>query len=193
MSNSAFILTREIADFHLVAFPAERSISTFNVADEITDNRKVPFELFVNLVNSKTGEKTEIVYIKEWPDFLPNELAWPLFSERMYKLIQNNLSGFEGVYWLPVTINAVREQKIYYLTCFEKKLDVLNLEESKFVGSIIMYSVISVEKAKNYEIFPPPSAMWKISPLIFVSAKMRRILDSAGLAGLRYEDVRTSS
>ena len=189
MKRKYFVLAVNYAQEDAVAYP-EKPLIGYELTDKIIEDKKVSFELFLKNRVDGTDKKILVDSLRQWPDFIANSLAWPLFSERMKNVIQENLKGTEGVYWLPVNINTKKEKVTYYLTCFESKLDVLDMNKSKFVGSMTVLPVFSLKKIIKFEIFQPPSSLWKISPLIYVSEKIRAVLEEKNMRGLKFEDTR---
>ena len=53
-----------------------------------------------------------------WLDYQPNSLAWPLFSEKLKKLIEKMLTGKEGLKWISCNICCGKETRTYYIPHF---------------------------------------------------------------------------
>jgi hypothetical protein len=171
--------------------------------DQIEDFNEInilPYEL--NLMKISFGNqgilKSEnLEDIKEiWLDYMPNSLAWPVLSEKIKNIIEIHLTGNEKLNWLLVIINGNGEKRNYFIPHFNKKLDVLDLNVTIFVGDSdqIFEPCFDFKKIKNFEIFPLPSAfnLWKITPNIMVSEKIKKEILKEKCTGINFGNVRIS-
>lgn len=125
-----------------------------------------------------------------WPDNLNNDMAWPLFSERLKSIIATTLTGKEQLKWLVCSVVLNEESRKYYLPIFHSKFDIL--DETRCIyddyGCIIKY-VYSSLKVQPYSIFPEPdyNNWWEISPVLYVSEVLKKAIQKAKLTGLVME------
>jgi hypothetical protein len=127
-----------------------------------------------------------------WVDYLPNCEAWPLMSERLKKVIENNLTGEEGIDWIAAIVNGKGEQRKYFVLRFTKKLDVLDTERTMFVPGtdVIIRPCFSLAKVCRYSIFHKGDAyefLWKITPGIYVNEKLKKAIQKEKLTGIAFE------
>jgi hypothetical protein len=125
-----------------------------------------------------------------WQDYQLNSLAWPLFSLRLKTVIENELTGAEGIDWIMANINGKEEQKTYYIPRFKQMLDVLNLQETMYVQGTnhIIKPVFSFEKIKKYAIFSEPSNRdyWKITSGLYISETLKKAIVKAKITGVEF-------
>lgn len=99
---------------------------------------------------------TDITDLTEpWVDYQPNSLAWPIMSSKMKNIIENNLTGMEGIEWIKATINGRGEKRVYYILRFTKKLNVLNSEHTKYIPGTdqILKPCFSLLKVLSFSMF----------------------------------------
>ena len=113
-----------------------------------------------------------------WLDYQPNSLAWPLFSEKLKKLIEKMLTGKEGLKWISCNICCGKETRTYYIPHFIEELDVLNKDKCFYSnnGGLIK-PAYSFLKIKDYSIFPKPAMndLWQITAAICISDKVKTL------------------
>jgi hypothetical protein len=126
-----------------------------------------------------------------WLDYQPNSLAWPLMSERLKSVIEKYLTGNEGIDWIRAVVNVNAEQRTYYIPRFEKKLDVLDREHTKYVPGTdqILKPCFSLSKINKYAIFHDEIThdLWKITPFLNVNETLKKAIQKARLTGLDFE------
>jgi len=129
-----------------------------------------------------------------WLDYLPNSLVWPLMSEKLKLVVQENLTENEVVDWLDCKVNYGNEERIYYILRFNKILDVLNMAETSFVrgSDHIIRPVFSYSKVRNLNIFSKPAYqyLWRITSGLYVSEKLRKEIEEMNLTGLDFSKVK---
>jgi len=125
-----------------------------------------------------------------WPDYLPNNLAWPLMSERLKNIINDHLSGKEGINWISAYVGYKEEERLYYIPRFNKKLDVLDFEKTKYIPGTdqIVSPCFSLKKIQCYVIFHNDLTheLWKITPFLNVSDDIRKLIKKNGLKGMDF-------
>lgn len=79
------------------AFAPEGTKLAHELITELDDANELPFKLnLVKLTVGKNGliKSNDLSDLKEiWLDYQPNSLAWPLMSEKLKGVIENNLTG----------------------------------------------------------------------------------------------------
>ena len=127
-----------------------------------------------------------------WLDYQPNNLAWPLFSEKLKNLIETALTGREKLKWISCNICYKNEIRKYYIPYFTEGLDVLNKEKSFYAnnGNLIK-PAFSYRKIQDYSIFPKPSMnnLWQITAAICISDKVKKEIMKSKILCLNYEAI----
>ena len=126
-----------------------------------------------------------------WNDYLPNSLAWPLFSVKLKDIILKHLTGDEGVNWIKARVDCNNEHRIYYIPRFEKVLDVLDTQKTIYVSEtgFIIKPCFSLQKIKSFGLFHKPSQndLWKITSSLYVNENIRKEIIKEKLTGIRFE------
>lgn len=84
-------------------------------------------------------------------DYIADDLGIPLFSEQVRNIIDELMTGEEGIEWYEVPVVQSRNQYRYFAPKFTITLDILN-EDSSLYGvnkSILIKAVLSTEKIKK--------------------------------------------
>lgn len=84
-------------------------------------------------------------------DYIADDLGVPLFSEQVRNIIDELMTGEEGIEWYEVSLVQSRNQYRYFAPKFTRTLDILN-EDSSLYGvnkSILIKAVLSTEKVKK--------------------------------------------
>jgi len=176
--------------------PQEVEISTI-VIRELKGVNELPFELtLIKSTITKNGllESADLDGIKDiWLDYMPNSLAFPMFSERMREIIDHNLTGNENIDWITAKINGNNEDRTYYILRFNKVLDVLNYDKTSFIEDTDYVIIPTFELAKihNYSIFHIPSSdhLCSITTQIYINETLKNQLQKGKLIGLNFEKV----
>ncbi|UOE49513.1 hypothetical protein MTO98_00315 [Mucilaginibacter sp. SMC90] len=182
------------------AFAPEGSKSVYELINDLDNTTDLPFELkLFRLSVQKGGLKRDddlSSLDKIWLDYLPNDSATPLFSEKLKATIDSKLTGHEGVDWISVKVNGNNEQRIYFLLRFKQSLDVLDVEKTIFIKGTdrIIVPCFSHSKIKGYTVFtkPTPGNLWKIPSAIYVSQELKGAIQKEQMSGLNFEKVRVS-
>lgn len=177
------------------AFKPVGSKQAYELISELDGKNTLPFELnLIKLTVGRNGliESNDLSGLEElWLDYQPNNLAWPLFSERLKRIIENYLTGREEIDWISTIVKGGNEERVYYIPRFNKTLDVLNLEKTTFVPGTdrIMKPVFSVDKIKSYSIFNKPSAdgLKKIGHGVYTNEIVKKAIQQESLTGIVFE------
>ena len=182
------------------AFAPSNSKLSFELIPELAGVSKLPFDLELvklsagnkGLIESPDLSNLEVV----WYDFQPNNLGWPLISEKFKNLVCSNLTGKEFVNWVSATIRNGKEKRVYYIPRFEKKLDVLHLGKTTYVEGTdhIIKPHFSLKKINELAIFhkPDSSGFWKIPSAIYISETLKNDILKENLIGIGFEKVSVS-
>jgi len=176
------------------AFAPKGSKADHELVQILNGINKLPFEFsLVKLDVGKNGliESNDLSDLKEiWLDYQPNSLAWPLMSERLKLVIEENLTGNEQVDWIACNIKNGNEKRPYFILRFNKILDVLNMQKTMFVQGTdhIIKPVFDISKISAYTIFPKPSSydLWKITPALYITDELKKIIQKKKLTGLDF-------
>lgn len=129
-----------------------------------------------------------------WPDYIGNEDALSIMSEKMKDIIESNLKGTEGVYWIPITIEADGDVRPYYILRFKKFIKVLCKEKTEYYYEIPLNAVFYKEKALQYSVIPlQVKNLWDNLGSFYVNSEIRRQLVKADITGVKYIPVELTS
>ncbi len=177
------------------AFAPEDSKNGHELIKELAGAYMLPFELtLVKLSVGKNGliKNNNLSDLKKvWLDYQPNNLAWPLMSERMKSLIEVNLTGKEGVDWIACKVKNGDEERPYFIIRFNTMLDVLDMHKTMFVRETgyVIRPVFDASKIISYNIFTKPSLydLWKITSGLYVSETLKKAILKEKLTGIEFE------
>ena len=129
-----------------------------------------------------------------WVDYQPNNLAWPLMSEKMKDIIIENLTGRESILWINARIKTKDESKTYYVPCFKEKLDVLDEQKTVFVPGTkhIIKPVFSLNKVVIYSLFHKPQDFWEITSGLYISESLKKAMQKEQITGVGFEKTSVS-
>ena len=100
------------------AFAPKGTKPDYELIPDLNGVNVMPFELtLVKLSVDKNGlmKSDDLNGLNEiWLDYLPNSLAWPLFSEKFKDLVDKSLTGKESIDWIIAKVNGKGEKKILY-------------------------------------------------------------------------------
>ena len=175
----------------------------FQMIGELENVEKLPFDF--TLKNMVFGKKGFIYnddfskYKDLWGDCQLNNKCWLLFSERLYTLIGNLLTGEEGVRWISCNIVHQGEKRIYYTPFFTKMLDVLDMDNCFYDNrehtlENLVRPVFDFTKASQYTMFPLPCNfnLWKMPSSVYVSEDLKKAIVKAGIKGISFEQAAVS-
>lgn len=184
------------------AFAPEGTKLAQDLISDLEGIHQLPFEL--NLIKLDAGKdglikSNDLTDIKNvWKDYQLNSMAWPLMSEKLKSVIEANLTGKEEVDWIIVVVNGPDEQRTYYIPRFNKRLDVLDVENTMYVPGTnhTIKPVFSFSKISEYNAFTEPSSdnnLWKITSAIYISESLKKAIQKENLTGVSFEVTRVSS
>ena len=127
-------------------------------------------------------------------DYIADDLGVPLFSEQVRNIIDELMTGEEGVEWYEVPVVQSRNQYHYFAPKFTRTLDVLN-EDSSLYGvnkSILIKAVLSTEKIKEYSIVPivGSSEAFFFPTRIAISDRVKKALEKARVSGISFSPIK---
>ena len=169
---------------------------TYELISEILEKGKIDFHFvlkkYITIGRTKWEYSDDLSELKDtWVDFLPNDLIFPLMSERLKNVIISCLKGSEGVSFLPVMVHANNEQRQYFVLKFERKLDVLHQEKTKYVKNtdLIFMPVFSFLKIAKYSIFHKPSDESEIPRILYINGGLKKKIQKEKLTGVYFERI----
>ena len=127
-------------------------------------------------------------------DYIADDLGVPLFSEQVRNIIDELMTGEEGIEWYEVPVVQSRNQYRYFAPKFTRTLDVLN-EDSSLYGvnkSILIKAVLSTEKIKKYSIVPivGSSEAFFFPTRIAISDRVKKALKKARMSGISFSPIK---
>ena len=176
-----------------IQFPEEETSSTplaispdgektlIDWMEAIESNRRFPFQYRLSPKMSLDG-------------YIADDLGVPLFSEKVRNIIDELMTGEEGIEWYEVPVVQSRNQYHYFAPKFTRTLDVLN-EDSSLYGvnkSILIKAVLSTEKVKKYSIVPivGSSEAFFFPTRIAISDTVKRALKKARVSGISFSPIK---
>lgn len=134
-----------------------------------------------------------------WLDCQPNKEGWALYSERLQMLINNHLTGKEGLKWISCSVVCKEEQRRYFIPYFSEPLDVLDFDNSYYghreprIENLIK-PVFSYVKIQSYTLFPKPTTydFWKMPSGVYVSEDLKKAIKKEKMQGICFEEVAVS-
>lgn len=182
------------------AFYNEQGILSFELIPQLEIKNSFPKEFTLKKVTetSKGIDVSEDLNGEEeiWLDYLPNNLAFPLISERLKEIIADEISEKESINWIEAIVNYKEISKKYFVPLFTKALDVLDKEKTKYIPGTdhIMKPFFSAEKLMKYKLFHKPSSeeyLFKVTPDIYVSEDIEKIISRENMSGILLEKIET--
>ena len=127
-------------------------------------------------------------------DYIADDLGVPLFSEQVRNIIDELMTGEEGIEWYEVPVVQSRNQYRYFAPKFTRTLDILN-EDSSLYGvnkSILIKAVLSTEKIKKYSIVPivGSSEAFFFPTRIAISDRVKKALKKARMSGISFSPIK---
>ena len=176
-----------------IQFPEEETSSTplaispdggktlIDWMEAIESNRRFPFQY-------RLSPKMSL------DDYIADDLGVPLFSEQVRNIIDELMTGEEGIEWYEVPVVQSRNQYRYFAPKFTRALDVLN-EDSSLYGvnkSILIKAVLSTEKIKEYSIVPivGSSEAFFFPTRIAISDRVKKALEKARVSGISFSPIK---
>ena len=176
-----------------IQFPEEETSSTpiaispdgektlIDWMEAIESNRRFPFQYRLSPKMSLDG-------------YIADDLGVPLFSEQARNIIDELMTGEEGIEWYEVPVVQSRNQYRYFAPKFTRTLDILN-EDSSLYGmnkSILIKAVLSTEKIKEYSIVPivGSSEAFFFPTRIAISDTVKRALKKARVSGISFSPIK---
>lgn len=162
---------------------------------DLSGKNTIPFKMnLIKISKTKKGiiDSLDFSNIEEiWIDYLPNSLAFPLMSEKLKLLINENLTGNENIDWIECPISYNNFTMNYNILRFNVPLDVIDIDKSIYVKgtSHIIKPVFSFEKIKDLSCFPAPlyDDLWKITPSIYMSEELIRKIKKGNITGVVFD------
>lgn len=191
--NKYFYLAHKIKQGTAFAYTEGETPISYELVPELRNKTEVPFDLILKKVSRVKGgwqESTDLSGLNYlWLDYQPNNLAWPLMSEKMKDVISSHLTGKEGIIWMPIIVRSTNEQRTYFIPRFERQLDVLDKEKTIYVeGSLLVVKpVFSLAKIVDYGLFNVPDEFWEITSGLYVGEALKKAMQKEKLTGVGFE------
>ncbi|MCH5688929.1 hypothetical protein LWM68_34550 [Niabella sp. W65] len=115
-----FFLSEKVSSKTAFAYTDNQDIVSHELIPIVKNTLELPFDLRLKSVHSKKNklevscDLSGIKYL--WLDYQPNNLAWPLMSGKMRMVIEENLTGKEGITWISVKVKCKKNNEtiLYY-------------------------------------------------------------------------------
>ncbi|MGG8496439.1 imm11 family protein [Tenacibaculum sp. TC6] len=167
----------------------------YELIPELKNLDEMPFEFELKmLTHSKRGiiisDDTSLLKQK-WFDYQYNDLAWPIFSERLMKVIETSLNKNENLSWIKCIINSNEEKRTYFIPKFSKKPDLLDTNKTIYVPGTnhIIKPYFSLSKAQKYAVFPKPSTFWEIPTSIVVNQQVKEAIEKQRFPEIEFDEI----
>ncbi len=179
------------------AFSSKVAMLTHELIEELNNINELPFEFkLIKLKGSKNGliKSNNLSDLQEtWLDYQPNNLAFPLMSEKLKSVIEMSLTGNEQIDWIACKVKNRDKERRYFILRFNKILDVLDMQKTMFVQGtdVIIKPVFSLKKTNKYSIFMATTSgygnLWKITSGIYISENLKKAIQKQKLTGIDFE------
>jgi hypothetical protein len=197
--NEYYFLAEKVKPSTAFAYTQGNTPLSHELIPDVIGRSELPFELFLKKVTTGKGglqvseDLSELKYL--WLDYQPNNLAWPLMSEKMKTVISFHLTGKEGLVWIKALVKGGNEVKEYFIPRFSQKLDVLDEQKTIFVPGTahIIKPVFSLSKISQFSIFHKSQEFfWEITSGLYVSDALKKAMQKAKLTGMDFEKTSVS-
>lgn len=196
--NEYYFLAEKVKPSTAFAYTQGDTPLSHELIPDVIGKSELPFELFLKKVTTGKGglqvseDLSELKYL--WLDYQPNNLAWPLMSEKMRTVISSHLTGKEGLVWIKALVKGGNEVKEYFIPSFLQKLDVLDKQKTMFVAGTdhIIRPVFSFAKIEKYSIFFAPQDYWEITSGLYISETLKNAIQKEKLTGVDFEKTTVS-
>lgn len=124
-----------------------------------------------------------------YADYQANDLGWPLCSEKLRKIIEQNASLDDSIQWLAArVVGPGGEQRGYYILHLPERLDVLDKKRTLFAeGDVVVKPYFSVEAIGSHRVFSFHGGQFRV----VVSAEVRNAILSESCTGIDFYEART--
>lgn len=182
------------------AFPENGVGAAQDLAAKLLNVSELPFDLtLVKLTPYSDGlsESSDLSGLRDiWPDYLPNQFAWPFCSVKLRKVIDRHLLHDEDLHWISATVSGAGETREYYVARFDTLHDVLDGEKTLAVPETghIIRPWFSNEKIQELSIFPLPAEydLWRITSSLYINRILKESIESENISGTMFEPARHS-
>jgi hypothetical protein len=175
----------------------ESTIPEHELISDLESTSELPFALqLVKLSVNKSGiVRTEDLtgLSSTWLDYQSNSLEWPFMSIKLKEIVNENLTGDEGIDWVLAKVNGPGGYRNYYIPRFERKLDVLDSENTRYTrnSDSKIRPHFSLGKINQYSIFHLQGSndQWKITSGLYVNFLLKKAIRKNRLTGMTFERV----
>jgi hypothetical protein len=154
------------------------------------------FELH-KMSETRTGvtESKDLSGLSEiWLDYQACDWNLPMMSEKLKDLVDEHLTGDEGVDWLKCKVHGGDETRTYYVLRFAKKLRVLDREKTRYVPGTnhVILPAFSLSKVSKYAIFHSELShnFWKITGSLYIGEALKKAMQRSKITGVAFEKAR---
>ncbi len=175
--NKYFYLSWEEGDKTGIAYALTDGLG-YELAAEVKNQNKLPFEFQL-----QEGE---------FQDYLANSLAWPMMSELLKNIIDENITENIEPSWIIAIVNYNKDKTPYYIPYFKTNPDVLDNEKTIFAGDsdFVVKAHLSFNKVHNLSIFPLPDIPF--TSRIIIAQELKEKIKEQKLTGMVFEEVPVS-
>lgn len=131
-----------------------------------------------------------------WHDYMYNEFAFALVSERLKAFLVERTTKKDSIEWINVKVRHEQVVKNYYIVMFTKLFDVIDEQNTSYYleGTRILVPCFAFEKAETYSIF---TVNWNndcpcFPSLLYTTEKIKKELQKAKFSNLIFEKAKTS-
>lgn len=198
MKNIYLIIGKNLGKHSSSAYAPSQTPPSHKIDISKFKNGNVDFEL--RLVSQSIGKNglgisDDLSKINVlWSDYLPNSLAWPLMSEKLKLIIDENTVDNDKIEWLKIKIIGNKEKKDYYILKFKEFNDVLDVKNTIYAEKSldVLEPSFSKQKVQDLNILTIPSNFEynKITTLLFVGDKIKKAIKNKEITGIAFEKYR---
>lgn len=167
--------------------PVNPKIVGWEMAAYLAQTKEFPCELVLKPCKEK--DKNSPV---EWHDYMYNQFAFFIVSERLKKFLEKKSVMNDSIEWVNVNIRHEDIVKEYYIVMFTEQQDVIDEKNTKYYleDNSILVPCISLEKAEKFKIFSVNDK--NIPVMLYTTYEIKKELQKEKFSNLIFGKAKTS-
>lgn len=187
-----FLLEEKLNNNSAMAFAPKEFSVAHDIYYDSLEIPKLPFGLVLDTCSIKNGQWERNNSLENastiWLDFMPNNLAWILCSNKAKELITNFIHERNYIDWIEVCVESNIEKRNYYFLRFKKYINFLDEEKTIYseLSGLIVKPVIDIQKANGFDMVYIPGDFWRIPSSVFISSNLMKSLKTNKISGITF-------
>ena len=169
--------------------PINPKLVSWEVAELLAKNRNFPCELVLKPFKDKYKD-----YPAEWHDYMYNQYAFFMVSERLKNFLEERRTEDDSFEWINVKVRHEDIVKDYYIIVFPKLLDVVDKKNTSYYleGTTILIQCFAYEKIEKFSVFPLNNDSPCFPSLLYTTEKIKKEIQKEKFSNLKFEKCKTS-